>query len=396
MYRSAGRRSDNQMPCCFRENPIRVLPSRTPLLHLSSSQKHSIWQFAELPPKGTATVSDCLHYLKVHSLRSGKDDKVAAKSESQFLYSVLQNGASSRAFLGMPAFVAVRNGVRMTTARRSRADESHQNQGLATLAELGMPLSWPLDLDGHKHSLREAIEDCVANFYLKEKELAWTAIALAYYLPPTRGWSNRFGESFTFDDLAHELLIRSFSSQCCGGAHLVQAATVLLRVDLEQPVLSDATRLQLQHYVGRCVDAAIRAQRPEGYWTPDWYKEMGEEVSPYSWSPKATTEACFLITSHLAEWMLYLPVNMRAPDDTQRNAAEWMLARLHEMPAEPTSPLCPRTHVVFVLECVSVPNADTGMSGRAGVQRGFACDLSESSFCSRSQFFERKGVPCGD
>ena len=362
-----------RIACPVQEEPIRIVPFRAPLLDLSREQSDLVWRVARMHPKGKATVSDCLHFLKVQSLRSDLRGSVAATSEVQAVCSVLQNSKSGRDYLGRPVFITTRSGVCMTTGRRSGADESHRDQGIATLAELGIPLSWQLNLDdGSQHFLREAMQECIANFYLKERELAWTTVALSHYVPPTRRWTNRFGEEFTFDDLAMELCNRSFGDQCCSGAHLVHAATILLRSDFEQPVLSPPTRVQLRQYVKRCADAAVRAQRPDGNWEPRWYGEL-EAVSPHAWSRRGTHESRFLVTSHLAEWMLYLPEDLRVPDATLRSAAEWLLDRLSDGPFEAGSPLCPRAHAVYVLELLSTAPRFSLSTGRPGVSLRISC-----------------------
>jgi hypothetical protein len=57
-----------------------------------------------------------------------------------------------------------------------------------------------------------------------------------------------------------------------------------------------------------------------------------------------------LITGHLAEWMLYLPKELRAPDAVLERAATWLRKHLDEMSSEQKlKEFCPTTHAAFVL-----------------------------------------------
>src|SRR6185437_15422714 len=73
---------------------------------------------------------------------------------------------------------------------------------------------------GGTHAVRELLEDTLANFDRRERELEWTAEALALYLPPQREWSDKYGNRHTLDEVAEELLNRPLSSSfanCRGG-----------------------------------------------------------------------------------------------------------------------------------------------------------------------------------
>jgi hypothetical protein len=271
----------------------------------------------------------------------------------QEVYSLFQTEVNAKEYFKQHVFEATPYGIRMTTDRHCRADEAHRDQGLASFAELGVPLCWSIEVNGEEHQLREAVQECVANFYLKQKELAFTALALGLYLPPDREWTNRFQEHTTFDDVVAELCGRRLEDCCCAGTHLVYSTTILLRVDEQMPIISPHVRTQLRQYLRRLVDCAISTQQPEGYWMVTWYASTPEDTPEGKWTPPDTAETRLLATSHVAEWMLHLSEELRPPDDVLRRAGEWMLRELLRGSGQRTADLCPRSHAVGVLQCIS-------------------------------------------
>jgi hypothetical protein len=339
--------------CRLRENPIQVLPARIPLLPLSPQQKDMIWQFAQMPPEGKATVSDCVHLLQVYSLQTPQTANV--EKQIQKLYSVLQDPIVGERILGAPVFNTTPYGLRMAPNAQSRSSESHRGQGLASLAELGLPITWEIKIGGRKHCLNEALEDCIANFYLKQDELPFTAVALSLYLPPEKEWTNRYAERCTFDDLAVEICSRRFRGSCCAGSHLLYAAMILYRVDLQEPILSPPMRVQVRGYLRQALDALVTMQLQDGSWGIDWFASVPgqEDLRETQWSPLDSPRGRLLATSHLTEWILYLPPEFEPPQDVLQRAGIWLLHRLEEAKDNTDdAPLCPYTHAVTVLECL--------------------------------------------
>src|SRR6185437_11410072 len=161
-----------------------------------------------------------------------------------------------------PFAIPVRTGVRFPTVPADHrlataGDESHRDQGLACLAQLGLPLSHPLQVDGLPYALKDVLQDSLANFDMHQKELEWTGMAYALYLPPLRQWRNRFGQSFSFDDLTEELLGRSLLHSPCGGSHRLILLTTLHRLDKQHPILSAKVRIELDQFLKKAVEQAI-------------------------------------------------------------------------------------------------------------------------------------------
>ena len=182
-----------------------------------------------------------------------------------------------RAFFGPnPCLIETRSGIRNLVAPRSRADrarsperQAHVDQLLAALAEAGVPTDHPITSGTKGGTVRSILDDSLANFDLKQ-EIEWTGLAFALYLPPQRGWSDRFGRRYTFDDLVAEMMARPFDREgiSCEGTHLLYSLAVILRVDRDEPVLSPSSRLALREHMAENVSRALASQGPDGAPSP--------------------------------------------------------------------------------------------------------------------------------
>ena len=214
------------------------------------------------------------------------------------------------------------------------------------LAEFGVELSQPLTLGNDAYELRDVLRDSIANFHLEQKELAWTTVAYASYLPPLTAWENRFGMRFTFDDLAKTMMDRPRDQLSCGGTHVYYALTVLLRADRAKPVLTESTRSQLTRYLRDAVTMAIKNQKSDGTWSMKWWSDQlaGED-------PKMSDAGKVLITGHMAEWLMYVPDDLLVSQFVLRRAGLWLSSHLTDAPESAFwKEVCPYTHAIFVVQ----------------------------------------------
>ena len=198
----------------------------------------------QLPTRIKSSSSTLLHLLRVH----GKSGQIEGgePSSGEAILKLLTDESAGAAYFGQSPVVHTASGARFPTREKSPTDdrslEQHRDQTLAGLGELGLPLSYPLKVGDRTASLRDVLRDSIANFHLRQEEIAWTAMAYVLYLPPIRAWANRYGERFTFDDLADELQRRPMDKESCAGIHILCALTLLARVNAEARVLSGGAR----------------------------------------------------------------------------------------------------------------------------------------------------------
>jgi hypothetical protein len=346
-----------------RELPLRIPALARPCLPLT--QDEDDWVRRQIQPTGEPnklTPSTFLHVLRAHGLGARFTDP--AYSTSEALLGPLLDSATGERVFGKASLVLVPAGARYLTRtppRESTWREYHRDQNLASFAELGLPLSTTLTIEGKPVTLRDVLRDSVGDFHLQPKELEWTALAYTLYLPPQAGWVNRYGERYTFDDLATELLSRRFMSASCGGAHLLYTLTMIARADEATPVLSPAVRGRIRGRLQRCAGLAVDVQKPDGSWPGDWF--LGTELSEgyHDESPSGTLDHRRLVTGHMAEWMIYLPQELQVPETTLKRAGQWLLADLKRLSAEEkAAQFCPCTHAVCVLRKLSCGESTVG------------------------------------
>lgn len=307
------------------------------------------------------TPSLCVHALRLH----GRDARFAdcAFSESAEVIAALTDSDRAQQAFGGQLFARTRFGIRfrplaVMLESRTRADESHLDQTLAALLELGVPLRQDLRLGSERFTLLDVLDDAVASFYPHSAEIEWTAVALVCALPPARSWRNRYGEVNTFDALAERLIRREFGGAACGGTHILYAMVLLARAQEQESILSEAVERQLLERLGALRTAVMRSQLDDGSWGLDWHR--GAAAREGAAGP-GHSDARVLATGHLGECMLRMPAALQLGDDSYRRAGVWLWRHLAEGVANDAvlrEGFCPLTHAACVVQALR--RADPG------------------------------------
>jgi hypothetical protein len=303
------------------------------------------------------SMSDALHLLRLFG------PKVECRYDGDVrmpVIDIILDEAKSRAcFQGKPSLIDTRYGVRSRIvvprdARWQRERQSHEDQLLAVLAESGVPLSRLLTTSGGTRSVRNILDDTLANFDLQQAEIEWSALAILLYLPPQNSWADKFGKMCRFDDLAQELIDRPLSETLpCGGTHLLYTMALMLRVNDQRPILSPPIRSKLYTALRQFMAKAVRSQSVAGAWKLDWYKGFDAPTSIPASSKKSATEV--LVTSHQVEWLMLLPSDMRPRNDCFLRALRWLQVALQSCDQETIREhYCPYSHAGRVLKLLTL------------------------------------------
>jgi hypothetical protein len=257
-------------------------------------------------------------------------------------------------FAGKSGLFVTRYGVRNLVASahdgvKSPEGQAHVDQLLAVLAETGVPLTHRVRVDGSERDVRSLLEDSLACFDMKQ-EIEWTALAYALYLPPKATWTDKFGRTFSFDDLADELLSRAFdrSGIACDGTHLLYSLTVLLRSDEIAPILSGESRRRVTARLRDVSARVVAGQEADGSWSVGWYRSGDRTAAPGSTGGPQPQKV--LVTGHHIEWLLLLPRDLRPDEDCLRRGSSWLGDQLQSAPAETIRKnYCPYSHAGKIL-----------------------------------------------
>jgi len=340
----------------IREKPFSFESKRKPLIRLTPPEREEIWNFVRLPQDEEIGLSCVVHFLKVYSERPEK-----YMEEIRHLMSVIQKEEMAKKVLGDTLFRPSRFGIAITTGRTARTQETHRDQGIAELGLIGIPATFEIETNGRTYPFREAIKECVTNFYLQKRELAWSAVALTLYLPPQSEWVNRYGERCNFDQLTDELMRRRFEDNSCAGAHLLESLTLIYKISLNEQILSQEKQQELGKRLHVIFNTLLQTQHEAGYWRLDWFASIPDYGQPFQdahrWTPPDDPEGRLLATCHVVEWMLDLPDEFAVPDKTFVKAGRWMIDHL-KAKGLAFYPPCPYTHVVRVLELLSIIEND--------------------------------------
>jgi hypothetical protein len=210
-----------------------------------------------------------------------------------------------------------------------------------------MPLSHALKVADTYRSLRDVLQDSIATFDPSQQESEWTAIAYAFYVPPRAEWTNRFGQTFSFDDLALGLMARPLERRSCGGAHCLQALSGILSVDAEQAVLSPTVRDKTSRFVESALARVLATQGRDGSWEVQWAKGLVRDPAPAGWSREPNAESTLLATGHIAEWMIGLPAGIQPHASAFHRAIEWIRPRIARLDGDAYfAAHCPYTHAI--------------------------------------------------
>jgi hypothetical protein len=320
------------------------------------------------------SASNCLHLLAALGLEARFADKRLANGNA--LLSLLTDSEQATEYFGNPVLLRTPYGVRpVSDSHFKLAAQAHRDQLLCCLAQLGIPLGHPIIVERHRCTFGEVLGDSIANFHLRQEELEFTAIAYALYLPPHRAWTNKFGETYCFDDLVSELLQRGLYESHCYGAHLIEAMAVIDGVDRDiQPVLSEASRQQLRNRLAIVVAEVLRCQARDGSWGPLWSYGIPSPARPQGWTPRDDDwEERLLVTAHITQFLASLPAkHFTIEDPVFARAITWLdEATAHVDQRFIAENYCPCSHAAWCLnECrrdAPPSNAATGLASFARV-----------------------------
>lgn len=336
--------------------PRRVGPLAPVLFDKDSDEAVCVQRLLRSPQPGPRNLPYCCHLLRLYGWGSMPGPHFTSGRE---VLAVLTDLESSKRYFSEPAFFQTRSGIRYRTLEVASANgaENHRDICLATFAEAGLTLSTEFTTLKETFHLRDLLRDSVQNFHLQQKELPWTAIAYALYPSVGPRWTNRFGESFGWDDLTEALLAAPLERGSCGGTHLLYALTIIRRVDETDRLLSAPVRTKLDERLKALIASACARQAADGHWSTDWWADVGNKPADRNRQAKESPVTRLLITGHLAECLTLMPPDFQPSTVVYRRAAHWLYRFLVADRIDGEF-FCPRTHAVCALRHLVETNWD--------------------------------------
>jgi hypothetical protein len=378
--------------------PLRVLPN-VPEVSLACRPEVVDRLTKRLWPKRKARFATILHALRVFEPEAVPPS--AGLPTLHEMRSVLFDYNVSREWYGGHVnLLKTRYGLKYAIDITWKdASQAHTDQSIALLAELGVSPDHRLQTPAGEARVSALLAESMANL-LPSGELEWSAAALAAYLPPQRTWKNRFGQEFSFDQLARWLIAQPPEKASCGGTHALYSLVVLARIDAEVPIFSEGVRDLTGRFLGRMSAAAAAAQQGDGsvkeFWHVDvvaqpWYRELLEEAGPGGARSGSSDRFRAIearwgdllqgkqgdvhMTGHHLEWLLLLPPARQPPAQFFRRAGEFLIQKLERATDQDIHDhYCPYSHAARVVRLL----AGFSRQGKGRAALGKPADASRS------------------
>lgn len=234
---------------------------------------------------------------------------------------------------------------------RAGADSaSHTDHTLATLAESGTPLDYPLNTATGEFPLRAAFDFSFESFSINQAEPEWSALAFLHNLPPETTWKTREGQSITWDMIAARLMREKLARGSCYGTHRLHTLVCMLRVDEASNILTLASRAKIISYLQEVTKRLVVTQHHAGFWDADWPGDEWDGPSiPTSIQLDERSER-ILATGHTLEWWALAPEEVLPERKHIIAASQWLAATIDTLsPAEVSKAYTFLTHAVRAL-----------------------------------------------
>ena len=208
----------------------------------------------------------------------------------------------------------------------------HHDHLLASLSEAGISRNQRVYAMGRRGATFDSIlQQALLDVRLDEKEVEWSAMAFALWLPPQKNWTTADGRAMSFDLLAKRLIRGHGRFGVCSGTHRVYSLMLLARIDemmrtsgdkkAAEGLLSDAVLVDVYDHLASVRDLISVSQFDDGSWPGNWYDGAEAVDFPTDEEPYKKVIA----TGHHLEWLAIAPESLHPPREQIRKAAKWII-----------------------------------------------------------------------
>ena len=213
-----------------------------------------------------------------------------------------------------------RDGVEIRWGKEECASV-HHDHWLACLTEAGVNLHEPVFTPNRRREINDVLQEALRDFRLDESEVEWSALAFGLWIAPQKTWTTRTGRELSFDLMAERLMRGHKKFGVCSGTHRVYSLMVLVRLDDDHDILSDAMHEQVMEHLRSVRDLIMASQFPDGHWPSNW-SEGADAVA------KPVNDELFrqvIATGHHLEWLAIAPKELHPPREQILKAADWVI-----------------------------------------------------------------------
>ncbi len=315
----------------LRNQPREVLPEYDDAEVVSDAQLRAFLARLGLPSKGAGTnIGAVDHSLRMWGANQRFDDPELMSSAQ--MRRLLVDHSRFVEVLGAdrpPLLLDDGEAIRFRT-QEGLATSSHYDHTLATLAEIGTPLDFPVVTPRRRATLRAVLEQALRDFSLNQAEYEWSALSFALYLEPVAGWFTTEGQWVSFDRIADRIMRETLSRGVCAGNHRLYALTSFLRLDEQiqaggdAPMLSPEARAKIVDHLRGVTASFVRHQHVDGFWNGDWPTSTPPSSEPGD-EPMDSMNTRLIVTGHVLEWWALAPPELHPPHPVLTAAGQWLV-----------------------------------------------------------------------
>lgn len=213
--------------------------------------------------------------------------------------------------------------------KEGRATASHVDHTLASLAEVGTPLDYPIVTADGPSTMRGLLVNSLEEFEFNQVEYEWSTLAYVLYVESFGPFRDHYGQHVTFERLAERMMRERIKKGVCYGNHRLHGLVMMLRVDDQHDIIDDACREQIIEHLQETTARLVAAQDPAGFWNQHW--DSGTPPLAGDDSESAQIDAIsrkMLATGHALEWWALAPPEVLPPDEVIRRGCEWIAAEV--------------------------------------------------------------------
>lgn len=227
-----------------------------------------------------------------------------------------------------PLLIKEQFGIR-PRVQEGAATSSHEDHTLATLAEVGTPVDYPVVTSMGETTLAAMIQETLGSFSLNQLEYEWSALVFALFIDQPQDWLTTEGQRVNFDAIADRIMRQKPTKGVCYGNHRLHALVMLLRVDEQTPILTKTGREKVIRYLQNITQLLVKNQSEAGFWDKNWDGSKLELPTNKIFTPRARR---VLATGHAMEWWSLAPREVLPPEETLQRAGKWLVSTIKEMP----------------------------------------------------------------
>jgi hypothetical protein len=332
----------------YRESPVRLSHVRS-IEQEERLRTYAVPEYLGNPCPQMQTISEGLHLL---FLSEGKGVSNVRPSAREIFGAILQGNESRWMKPIDPVFYRAVDGSVRAEVKSNLLGESHPGMIVATAGAMGILSTEHVKLRGETISFSEAIASQI-DLYSTADEPEWNLLGCLFYLPPVKGWRNRWGEAFTFSSESTRLMSQPLGTGACAGTHRLFVLAAILQINSEHRILDDGTSAKILAFLEHAVLKLRQNQQSDGSWSIHWAEPLSTTLSA-TYQGQSSLDR-IRVTSHHLEWLLLCDQpTLQLPPLSVDSALRFCESELARTPVEVFyKRVCPFTHVERVLRIYS-------------------------------------------